>query len=61
MTAKYGVIITERYEVWTNDFDTLREARAYAEHWRKKPKPRAPAANVTVVRIMSEHLEGDML
>ena len=59
MTAKYGVFTAEAYEAWMPLFETLKEARNHAEHWRKRPKPHRSPTQITVVKIISEHLEGD--
>lgn len=56
----YGVYIEMRYESWMMDFATLREARAEVKKWRTRTKNTRPA-DISLVRIMSEHEEGDLL
>ena len=57
---KYGGFIGEPYEAWMYVFDTLKEARAYVTNWRTMRKPSCRPTQITLVRIMSDHEEGDL-
>ena len=56
--AKYGVIVEETWESWTDRFDSLKEARARVRYWEQQPRPSMQPTKVTLVRILSEHEEG---
>ena len=56
---KYGVFISEIWEAWMDEFDTLEEARACVTEWRTKSSKRNPT-RIVLVHILSEHEEGDL-
>lgn len=60
---KYGVYIEDYqgYEAWMEKFDTLKEARACVIKWQKKDKPKREPIRIVLVRLLSEHEEGDLL
>ena len=63
MTAKYGVYITKPYGYdgasRMVEYETLVKAKEHVGYWRRKAKPTHAAAYITLVRILSEHKEGD--
>lgn len=59
---KYGVYIEIPYEACMMKFGTLKEARAEVRRWTNRSVSRKKnKAEVTLVKIMSTHQEGDLL
>lgn len=55
----YGVYIDAKWDGWMIKFNTLTEAREAVRSWTDMPKSHIHSTDVTLVKIISTHRQGD--